>query len=187
MIANWLRGKPAVRQAFRKLRMLCVRTRLGLKGVHPTFYMGGRSKVAKDLIAGAYSFINYGCDICPRVRIGAYVMFGPEVMITGADHRFDIPGKPMYFSGRPELPETVIEDDVWVGARAIVMAGARIGRGSVVAAGAVVTKDIEPYSIVGGVPAKLIRRRFDHSDQVAAHDRMLSAPAICGEYPDPRD
>lgn len=57
--------------------------------------------------------------------------------------------------------DTVIEDGVWIGMRAIICAGVRLGEGCVVAAGAVVTKDVEPYAIVGGNPAKVIKKRFD--------------------------
>jgi carbonic anhydrase/acetyltransferase-like protein (isoleucine patch superfamily) len=63
-----------------------------------------------------------------------------------------------------ELPRTTIGNDVWIGARAMVLDGVTIGDGCVIAAGSVVTKNIEPYSIVGGIPAKLIRKRF--SDEV---------------------
>lgn len=58
---------------------------------------------------------------------------------------------------------TIIENDVWIGEGVIIKSGVRIGTGAVVAMGAVVTNDVEPYSIVGGVPAKLIRKRFDES------------------------
>ena len=56
--------------------------------------------------------------------------------------------------------DIIVEDDVWIGSRVIVLSGVRIGRGSVVAAGSIVTKNIPPYSIVGGIPAKVIKRRF---------------------------
>jgi acetyltransferase-like isoleucine patch superfamily enzyme len=109
-------------------------------------------------------------------------MFAPDVTIAGADHIFDQPGVPMYFGGRPELPETLIGDDVWIGARVCVLAGVKIGRGSIVAMGSVVTKDIPAYSIVGGVPAKLIRHRFDAEGELM-HDEMLSKPASrCGRF-----
>jgi acetyltransferase-like isoleucine patch superfamily enzyme len=112
-------------------------------------------------------------------------MLGPYVCIVGADHRYDVEGTPMYFSGRPTLAQTVIEDDVWIGCRAIIMAGARIGRGAIVAAGAVVTKDVAPYTIVGGVPARRIGDRFPDSAAIEKHDRMLSEPARAGLYPMP--
>ena len=57
----------------------------------------------------------------------------------------------------------IIEDDVWIGMNAIILSGVHIGQGAVISAGAVVTKDVEPYSIVGGNPAKLIKYRFDAS------------------------
>jgi acetyltransferase-like isoleucine patch superfamily enzyme len=87
-------------------------------------------------------------------------MLGPEVMITGADHVFDSVGLPIIFAGRPQLHETRIGDDVWIGARSIVMQGLTIGDYSIVAAGAVVTKDVPPFSVVAGVPARVIKRRF---------------------------
>ncbi len=65
----------------------------------------------------------------------------------------------MILQGEKKGINPIIEDDVWIGRNAIIMPGVRIGKGSIVGAGAVVTKNVEPYSIVGGVPAKLIRKR----------------------------
>jgi acetyltransferase-like isoleucine patch superfamily enzyme len=77
---------------------------------------------------------------------------------------------------------TVIEADVWIGYGAIIMAGIPIGRGAIVAAGAVVTQDVPPYEIWGGVPARKIRDRFTGEQDRAVHDLMLSRPPAEGEY-----
>ncbi len=158
------------------------RLRHGLVNVHPTFYMAGTSRIARDFQAGPYSFIGFDCYICPKVSLGPYVMFGPRVTVTGADHRFDLAGSPMIFSGRQELKPTKIEADVWVGFGAIIMAGVTIGRGAIVAAGAVVTHDVPPYEVHGGVPARKIRDRFQSAEEIRHHDEMLARPPLQGEY-----
>lgn len=156
--------------------------RHGLKHVHPTFYIGAGAKISKDLVAGAYSFVNIESEIGAGVTLGKYVMIAPQVWIIGNDHRFDVPGVPIIFSGRPDLKRTCIEDDVWVGNGAMVLAGVTIGRGSIIAARAVVTKNVPPYEIWGGVPAKKIGDRFADADDRAKHDAMLNQPAREGDY-----
>lgn len=104
-----------------------------------------------------------------KLIIGNDVMFGPNVTIITGDHRIDIPNRPMIsVTDDEKLPENdqdvVIEDDVWIGANVTILKGVKIGTGSVVAAGAVVVRDVESNTIVGGVPAKVIKKRFD-SDQ----------------------
>jgi len=131
--------------------------------------------------------MNKGCNIGPGVTVGAYVMFAPEVSIIGSDHRFDIPGKPIIYSGRPCFQQTIIEDDVWLGYRAVVLAGTKIGRGSIVAACAVVTQDVKPYSIVAGVPAKAVSRRFCSENDMIVHDAMLNKPPQTGTYCFPKE
>lgn len=171
----------------RALRMSLIRWRMGLRHVHPTFHCLDGNAISPDLVTGAYSYIGRRCWICPRVTIGRYVMVASEVAILGGDHRFDVAGTPMMFSGRPAVPPTVIEDDVWIGFRAAINAGVRIGRGSIVAAHAVVTRDVEPYSIVGGVPAQAIGRRFASESEIAAHERMLAGPTVHGTLSMPKD
>lgn len=104
--------------------------------------MLGFSKISQDFIIGDHSFMGYGCEIGTKVVAGDYVMFAPKVKIIGDDHRYDIPAIPMIYSGRPELKKTIIGSDVWIGHSAIIMAGARIGNGAIVAAGSVVTHDV---------------------------------------------
>lgn len=100
-----------------------------------------------------------------KVIIHDHVMFGPNVTVITGDHRTDIKGRPMTsITNEEKLPENdqdiIFEGDNWIGAGAIILKGVRIGQGSVIAAGAVVTKDVPPFTIVGGVPSKTIRERF---------------------------
>ena len=101
--------------------------------------------------------------------------------ITG-DHRIDILGKYMtdvtveekFVDGVNVYDQpVVIEDDVWCGANVTILKGVTIGQGSVVAAGAVVTKSFPPYSIIGGIPAKLLKMRFTE-EGIREHERMLT-------------
>jgi acetyltransferase-like isoleucine patch superfamily enzyme len=160
--------------AVRSVLMWVRRIKFGLRFVDKTFYMASGSHVCNDLIAGKYSFIGSQCMIGPKVKLGNYVMFGPRIAVIGADHIFNKPGVPIIFSGRPEMPTTIIEDDAWVGYGATLMAGIKIGRGAIVAAGAVVTKDVPAYEIHGGVPAKKIGIRFQTPQDCYSHDNMLA-------------
>lgn len=179
--------ESAMMRALKRARMALICWRMGLRSVHPTFHCLNGNAISPDLVTGAYSYIGRRCWICPRVTMGRYVMVASEVVILGGDHRFDIAGMPMMFSGRPAVPPTFIEDDVWIGYRAVLNAGVRIGRGSIVAAHAVVTQDVPPYSIVGGIPARPIGRRFATECEIASHERMLAGPTVHGTLSMPKD
>ena len=112
-----------------------------------------------------------------HIYIGNYVMFGPSVTIRGGDHRLDIIGKHISEVREDEkLPENdadvIIEDGVWVGCNVTILKGVRIGKGAVVAAGSVVTKDVLPYTIVGGIPANVIKNRFT-AEEIKEHEYAL--------------
>lgn len=94
------------------------------------------------------------------VRIGKQVAVGPGTVLRAANHCFDSLEKPIMVQGHL-YGEIVIEDDVWIAANCTITPGTRIGHGAVVGAGAVVTRDVEPYAIVGGVPARAIGSRKD--------------------------
>lgn len=94
------------------------------------------------------------------VSIGSDVMMGPDVMIYAIGHDFSDTGTPMIQQGMTAPREVVIEDDVWIGARAILLPGVRVGQGSVVAAAAVVTKSVPPFSVVAGNPARVVKTRI---------------------------
>lgn len=109
--------------------------------------------------------------------IGKKVMFGPHPTIITGDHRTDIIGKYLIdITVKEKKTENdqpvVIEDDVWIGANVTILKGVTVGHGSVIAAGAVVTKSIPPYSIAGGIPAKVIKARFT-KEQIIEHEKKL--------------
>lgn len=117
-----------------------------------------------------------------EVIIGDNGMTGPNVTIISGNHRTDVVGRTMISIGDSEkLPENdqdiVICDDVWIGANATILKGVEIGQGSIVAAGAVVTKDVPPYCIVGGVPAKVIKERFS-TEEIEKHLEILAKSQI---------
>jgi galactoside O-acetyltransferase len=92
------------------------------------------------------------------IKIGDDVMIGPNVVIRAADHGHDLVNKPMRKQGhRPG--SITIENDVWIGANVVITRNVVIRTGAIVAAGAVVTTDVPPFTIVGGVPAKVLRQR----------------------------
>ena len=121
------------------------------------------------------------CTEAP-LTIGRKVIFGPHPTIITGDHRTDIIGKYIIdVTVGEKLPENdapiIIEDDVWCGANVTILKGVTIGHGSIVAAGAVVTKSFPPYSIIGGTPAKLIKMRFTE-EQAKENDRLLYGETI---------
>ena len=97
-----------------------------------------------------------------NARFGNDILMGARVSFVGRrDHRFDVPGQRIWDGERVEGKPVIVEDDVWIGAAAVILSGVRIGKGSIIAAGSVVTKDIPPYEIWGGNPAVKIRGRFE--------------------------
>ena len=107
---------------------------------------------------GAYSYI--GCS--GFIEIGNRVMMGPRVNLLAENHNFERTDIPIKAQG-VRRSFIAIGDDCWLGANCTILAGVTIGQGSIVAAGAVVTSDVPPFSIVGGVPARLIKSRAPHS------------------------
>lgn len=173
-----LKQSDQLASLYRFFKKLYIRYVLGLKKVHKTFNIGGISKISKDFKAAEYSYVGNNCLIYPGVSIGRYTMLAQNVLIIGADHIYSIPGVPSTFSGRPNLKKTVIGNDVWIGANSIIMAGVKIGDGVIIGAGSVVTKDIESFVIVAGVPAKFLRKRFDSEKDELLHLEMLRGKVL---------
>jgi len=93
-----------------------------------------------------------------KIVIGSDCAIAPNCVLRASNHTFDNPNIPFRKQGHT-YGEIIIEDDVWIASNCVITANTKIGKSSVIGAGSVVTKDVEAYSIVGGVPAKLIRKR----------------------------
>ena len=125
------------------------------------FFCGQRCFVAsKNIISiGNNFYMGNNCHLSSNLTIGDNVMLGSSVAFVGGDHKIDNKDILLNSSGRDKLKTTIIKDNVWVGHGAIIMHGVTIEKGSIIAAGSVVTKNVPEYSIWGGNPAKLIKRR----------------------------
>lgn len=99
---------------------------------------------------GSRSGIGINCEIYGKVSIGNDVMMGPECIVYTQNHKHSFINVPMIEQGYEEIKPVHIEDDVWIGRRVIIMPGVSIGKGTIIAAGAVVTKSTPRYSVVGG-------------------------------------
>ena len=99
-------------------------------------------------------------------------MMGPQCYIYTQNHEYSSIDKPMRLQGPQEIRPVSIGNDVWIGSRVTILPGVNIGDGAIIAAGAVVTKDVPSYAIVGGVPAKLLRMRFSKEEISKYQDRL---------------
>jgi len=108
---------------------------------------------------GKDCFIGYGCHFGSDVNIGDSVMLAPRVALVGGDHDISEKNVKLKESGRASCKLITIKSNVWIGYGAIIMHGVTIGEGAVIAAGSIVTKDVDKFTVVAGVPAKKIRER----------------------------
>jgi len=146
-------------------------------GIKPASLKIGQRTVIHEfcILKSAEGFIHIGhdCSLNPfsivlgggGVKIGNYCRIAPHTVIVAGQHdfrRIDIPiaEQGMVYKG------IEIEDDVWIGANCVILDGVTIGKGTIVGAGSVVTKNVEPYSIMGGVPARVISKRVDAIQKV---------------------
>ena len=153
-----------------KIRLYFFRKKWRKKNSHNTT-IALNEFFADSVTVGKYTYgglrvINYNEN--ERLRIGSYCSIAQEVtFILNADHRTDtistfpfkvkVLGESLEGTSKGDI---IVADDVWIGYRATILSGVHIGQGAVIAAGAVVTKDVPPYAIVGGVPAMVIKYRF---------------------------
>lgn len=140
----------------RTLRWLALRMWLGGLGKGTGVQLGCRFLNGRKVVLGPRNVVNFGCLLDGRkfaIRTGADVSIGPEASILTLGHDPHSPD----FADRGG--DVTIGDRVWIAYRAIILPGVTIGEGAVVAAGAVVTQDVEPYAIVAGNPARVVGQR----------------------------
>lgn len=113
----------------------------------------------KNVKLGDNSGLGINSFIQGPTTMGKNVMMGPDVVILTSNHKFDRIDIPMIEQGFRDKKRVEISDDVWIGIRAIILPGVKVGKGAIIGAGAVVTKDVPDYAIVGGCPAKIIKKR----------------------------
>ncbi|MEN0057466.1 MAG: CatB-related O-acetyltransferase [Bdellovibrio sp.] len=111
-------------------------------------------------VVGNYNYIGHFSVIDSTV-LGNYCSIGAGAMIGGAEHPYQWWSTSFRLGKGAKKPQTVIEDDVWIGAKSTLRAGIRVGRGAVIGAHTLVLKDVPPYSIVVGSPARTLRERFN--------------------------
>lgn len=109
-----------------------------------------------DITIGDHTRIGIHCTVIGPVCIGNHVNLAQGITVTALNHNFEDSAQRIDQQG-VSTKQVVIEDDVWIGANAVILPGVTVGRHAVVAAGAVVTSDVPDYSVVGGVPAKIIK------------------------------
>jgi maltose O-acetyltransferase len=145
-------------KTFNKIRCLLLSVILvkfgNCNNVDGIVYVGGGDTIS----IGNRCQINHGCRL-GNVIIGDFVMIGIDVIFITQLHNSSSMEIPMACQGKIKCPPSVIENDVWIGTRVVIMPGIRIGKGAIVGACAVVTKDVPPYAVVAGVPARIIKYR----------------------------
>lgn len=169
-----------IKKAWHKLVYVPImRMQLGTHGTHVNIGKGARG-TWENVNVGNYVSIGVNCLLLStraKIIIGDYVMFGPNVSVITGNHRIDVVGKRMYEvkdtdKRSSDDQDVVFAGDNWIGANSTILKGVTIGEGAVVAAGSVVNKSVPPYSVVGGVPAKVIKMRFTE-EEIAEHKSVI--------------
>ena len=143
----------------KRLRAFCARHMLTSCGENVN--VERHARFGRGVTLGDRSGIGINASIGEQTHIGSDVMMGPDCVIYTRNHRFDRLDIPMREQGYGPVEPVEIGDDCWIGGRVTILPGVHVGNGAVIAAGAVVTQDVPPYAVVGGVPAKIICNRKD--------------------------
>lgn len=148
-----------------KRTLIRCRTRMDILPFNK-FYIGNDSTIEDfatvnngvgDVFIGDRTRIGLGCTIIGPVKIGNDVMLAQNIVISGLNHNYENINQPISIQGVSKS-QIVVEDETWIGANSVIVAGVTIGKHCVIAGGSVVTKSVPPYSIVAGNPAKILKK-----------------------------
>ena len=151
---------PVFGKLCRRLRYLCCRNIFLYCGQNVNIERNANFGTGFRLKIGNNSGLGINCVVPSNIEIGDNVMMGPECYIFSNNHSFNRVDIPMIDQGHTQEKKTIIEDDVWIGRQVIFTPGRIVKKGSIVAAGCILTKDFPEYSIIGGNPSRLIKKRI---------------------------
>lgn len=151
------RSNAAINIGQKRLRYICAKHLVGKIGKNVNIERG--AKLQRQIEIGDNSGLGINCDINGKVIIGSNVLMAPEVVIYTENHAYYDKNSLIIEQGYSSSRPVTIGNDVWICRRAMIMPGITIGDGAVIAAGAVVVKDVPAYAVVGGNPAKIIKYR----------------------------
>lgn len=165
-IANWLRSfiRFRIRQRWIKVS--------GMTRIHSSVHLSAPNKI---MTFGHHVQLGPHCHVSADIHFGNYVLCAANVSFIGKnEHSYSFPGETIWDAPRGNDEPTMIGNDVWIGHGAIIMGGVKIGNGSIIAAGSVVTKNIPPMCIAGGNPAKIIKNRFSTEELTTLHQNYIT-------------
>lgn len=151
------RSNAEINLGQKRLRYACAKHLLGKVGKNVNIERG--AKLQREIDIGDNSGLGVNSDINGRVIIGKNVLMAPDVVIYTKNHAYREKKRTIMAQGYAPSEPVIIGDDVWICRRVMIMPGVTVGNGAVIAAGAVVAKDVPPYAVVGGNPAKIIKYR----------------------------
>ena len=153
-------GFPFIGKFCKKLRYYCCKHIFKFCGKNVNVERRAIFGIGVDICIGNNSGIGINCLVPSDITIGEDVMMGPNCYIFSANHAFDSCDIPMIKQGHTDRKKTIIEDDVWIGRQVIFTPGRSVKKGSIIAAGCVLSKDFPEYSIIGGNPSRLLKTRI---------------------------
>ena len=166
-VANWVRSFIRFR-----IRQRWIKTN-GMTRIHSSVHLNAPHRI---MTFGHHVQLGCHCHVSTDIHFGNYVLCAAHVSFIGKnEHSYHIPGKTIWNAPRGHDEPTIVGNDVWIGFGAVILGGVKIGDGAVIAAGAVVTKDVPPMSIVGGNPARVIKRRFKTAQEEKIHEEYLTS------------